>query len=372
MAELNALNLMQKNFLKIDNGEMVSKLVGKLSAGVENVLVFSENKYVGMASKRSLARKTANLQNVKVSAVVEKCPELSPNEPLLSIVEAMYFSGARLLPVVDNGKVLGTVSAAAVVGQINQFAEIKNLPAKAVSTKNFILLNEKDSLSKALTLMREKNVKKIPLIDSSGNLSGIARFEDIMTAYLHGASSRKSQFKKGVQIHSGEKESILNTPISNEMNSNFFAVDENTSISDISKKIGASSCAVVCKKSVPVGIITYKDLLSTMLKLKQLAVEQRKIQLINMPQVDEIDLPKIENLLTDFYDMARQRMHNEVLMIVHFKQHKKSQLKTKHSVHVRLSIPGLRLIASDTDWNLLTTTQKALEKLGNEMKKRLR
>lgn len=303
MAELNALNLMQKNFLKIGNGELVSKLVGKLSMDVENVLVFDNNKYVGMASKRSLVRKTASLQNVKVSAVVEKCPELSPDEPLLSIVEAMYFSGARLLPVIDNGMVLGTVSASAVVEQINQFDEIKNLPAKAIATKNFVLLNEKDSLSKALSLMREKNVKKIPLIDSNGNLSGIARFEDIMTVYLQGASTRKSQFKKGVQIHSGEKESILNTPISNEM-SNFFAVEENTPLSDISKKIRASSCAVVCKKSVPVGIITYKDLLSTMLKLKQLTVEKRKIQLVNMPQVDEIDLPKIENLLTDFYDKA--------------------------------------------------------------------
>ncbi len=93
---------------------------------------------------------------------------------------------------------------------------------------------------------------------------------------------------------------------------------------------------------------------------------ERNIQVSNLPDVDEIDKAKIDLALSSSYDKLAKVVNNRVLLRAHFKAYKKQGSRKKHSVQLHLSVPGVELVASESDWNLITALQKALSNLERE------
>ncbi len=52
-------------------------------------------------------------------------------------------------------------------------------PVEEVMTKNIVVANENDQIRDIIKIMREKVIRRIPVIDDNGNLSGIVTFDDI-------------------------------------------------------------------------------------------------------------------------------------------------------------------------------------------------
>ena len=92
----------------------------------------------------------------------------------------------------------------------------------------------------------------------------------------------------------------------------------------------------------------------------------KKIQIIDLPELDEIDLAKVESTIEKSYDRTVNFVGEEHSLIVHFKQHKKAGMRTKHSVHVRLLSPKLNVNAEAVSWNIITSLQEALRNMERE------
>lgn len=52
-------------------------------------------------------------------------------------------------------------------------------PVEEVMTKNIVVAHENDQIRDIIKIMREKVIRRIPVIDDNGNLSGIVTFDDI-------------------------------------------------------------------------------------------------------------------------------------------------------------------------------------------------
>ena len=94
--------------------------------------------------------------------------------------------------------------------------------------------------------------------------------------------------------------------------------------------------------------------------------EGRKIEASNLPELDSFDKSKIESALILSFDKLQKITNNELLLHAHFKQHETDGAKTKHSVHLKLTIPGRTFVASETGWVLVSVLQKALNVLERE------
>lgn len=97
----------------------------------------------------------------------------------------------------------------------------------------------------------------------------------------------------------------------------------------------------------------------------------RKIQMSKLPDVDGIDRAKIENSLTKSYDKLQRLLNNDIFLKAHFKDFQKAGSRKNHSVQLHLSLPGIELSSSATDWNLITALQEALENLEREAEKKI-
>ena len=93
----------------------------------------------------------------------------------------------------------------------------------------------------------------------------------------------------------------------------------------------------------------------------------RKIEVSNFPELDSFEKSKAETSLKAAFDKIEEIVHNEILLHVHFKRHETEGKRTKHSVHLKLSLPGRPVIATESGWNPVTVLQKALKTLEREI-----
>ena len=61
-------------------------------------------------------------------------------------------------------------------------AEGKSLdtPVEEIMTKDIVVAHENDQIREVIKIMREKAIRRLPVIDDNGYLSGIVTFDDIL------------------------------------------------------------------------------------------------------------------------------------------------------------------------------------------------
>ncbi len=94
--------------------------------------------------------------------------------------------------------------------------------------------------------------------------------------------------------------------------------------------------------------------------------QDRTIEASNLPKLDSFEKSKMQTALLLSFGRLQKLVNNQVLLHVHFKQHKATGRRAKHSVHLKLSFPGKTFIASESGWNAVNVLQKALKALERE------
>jgi len=368
MEQTSVESIMEKEFLRVESDEKVSKLFGMLnSEKKDHAVVFdsSSEEFIGVVSVRDLLRKRTDFSKMKVKSVTSSnIPLLSRDTSLMKAAELMYVSDRRILPVVEGQQVFGVVLADSIIRRAAENSPIASLKAGDVASSNLILLNQSSSLGKAISEMQKNNVKRILGVTDSGFVSGVLSLQAVMEKYLVHSSGGSSDFVSKLQA--AEKVSELDIPISNELSPVTKTLLPDEKIGSVLGDIESGYAIVVADHGKPVGIITRRDLLEEIVKTG--AVE-RNIQIVDAPELDEIDFAKVNQTIDNSYDRVKKSLGSPYALLIHFKQYKKDGARTKHSVHIRASSPGLNLKAEHVSWNLISSLQNALSELEREIRK---
>ncbi|MBI2530307.1 MAG: CBS domain-containing protein [Candidatus Diapherotrites archaeon] len=352
---ITAANLMKNDFINLSEDAPISKLIGKMKESKAEGAVVSDGTYCGIVTKRRLFKTKIDVAKMKIQKVIEKCPALSESDGIERIVKLMLTSETRMLPVAKDGRVIGVVHALDVINELRAVNEIANMQAQQIATLNPILLNERDTIAKAMS--------------TKGRLSGILSFRDIVEKYLLKPVNRKgasvSRGRSASSSFSPEHASMLDLPIAGEMSDVVVTAGKKDSLSRIMQLMEQHSLPdiVLVENDRPVGIITIRDLLKQAAAQKQ---EKRNIQFISMPKIDEIDMHTLNNSVNEAYDKLQRVVQSILSLNIQFKEYSAQFGRTKYEVHAHFSAPGLTLVATDADWNLLSAVQGAMRKLEKE------
>ena len=108
-----------------------------------------------------------------------------PGDPVTRAAEMMRSHDVGSLPVVetfDSRRVIGIVTDRDVVTKV--VASNRNVSSATVNdamTKNPAVCREDDDLERAMSLMADHQVRRMPVVDASGRLSGIIAQADVAT-----------------------------------------------------------------------------------------------------------------------------------------------------------------------------------------------
>jgi CBS domain-containing protein len=372
---MDSKSLMKTDFVSLKNDEPITKLIGALKKTKQKAAVVLDKKgnYLGIATKHPLYRAKVDTSKAKLENITLNVATLKEHDSLETIAGLMFTSDAKVLAVIKNNKVRGIVHVQDVVAQLKQVPHLREMPANEIATKKLFTLPEDASLGQAFSLMREKKVNRLPVVDVNNELKGIVSFRNLMKAHLVLPTKRETFGMHGVQQRSGaetEKPAYLKIPLKEEMIIDVKTASPETKLFklvDLLMKSKGSQIVLVENKK-PVGIITYRDLLKSYLLGREGEETVRNIQFVGLPELDEIDRGIMENTVTKAYDKIEKIMNNVLHVRIHIKTSRSSGVRKKYEVKAQADCPGIITHATRAvDWSVLTAVQKAMSSLEREM-----
>ena len=372
--------LLKEDFLVLDDGATLSEMIGALKQFEKrSILVFHNNKYLGLVEKKHLLRSQMDVSEIKLKNFVHKSPIITENDDLISTAYLLFQSNLDFLPVEREKKIIGVVQGIDVVKAALALPEAKHFKISDAKMLRLPKVNKDDSISEVMSIMFKEKVDQVPIYDQ-GKLYGIITYKDILRKYLNWSPQRdvSAKFNKMASSRSAEPNmpSLGALPASSfSTNDNLFTITKTGTLKqviDIMTKNGIAD-VVVADDGVVNGIMTVKNLLRVIGSLK--IPKNFNIQFIGLNKVDLEPAQKysIQKIVSNEALKLQRKIHNaKFLLVVHIKEYEKDGTQHKYSVNLRVEFPGQIITSTEDDWDVETALRKALENAQNVAEKRVR
>lgn len=157
---------------------VISTVIGRRLLG----FTIYEMKLVRRGIDWARARRPRPLSRVSIAAV-ERAPEIvaEASEPINHIAPKLHHSPELVIPVVDDGKFVGTVTVSDIAGMLvtHPGSRVGDLVQPAP-----VLLQRGDTLEEAAVAMADPRTPLLPIVDrASGELLGVITRRDVLDAY---------------------------------------------------------------------------------------------------------------------------------------------------------------------------------------------
>ncbi len=344
-------NVVSYDYGIVGSNETLEKIVSK----DEPYVVVDDGEYKGIITKRMIFRSKLDPNKTKVKAVMKKFPLLTPDDNLFRVMEKFISTPAKVLAYYEDG-IKGVVLEDDLLKEINRVYNTSELKVKDVMTTDLITIQEDETIGKAIYLLRENNISRLPVMKED-KMVGIVTNHDIITITVYPYKRMKYNPKsKAEKIHT------LDQSVRSIMTREVYSLSSNDSVKDaidmiINQKITGIP---VVDNGVLKGILTKTDIINyiyLMLKPK----ERKDIQ-IKLPDDLEEYREEVYEIIDDFVSDF-EKIQPIRMVFAHFKK-QKAKFRGLPLIHVRLRILTDRdfVVASGETWGVEYALANALEK----------
>jgi CBS domain-containing protein len=174
---------------------------------ISGVPVLKDSKVVGIVTRTNLLQ---NPEEEQLALLMTRDPTtISPGSDLQTAARLLLQHGIRRLPVVDDGKLVGLVTVADVVGTI---ADMNiDIPIKDYVEKEVVAIYSETPLPVVARIMELAGVKAVPVLDAALELIGIISDRDVISASVIEDSVEMSDMSAGQDDDAWTWESMRDT-----------------------------------------------------------------------------------------------------------------------------------------------------------------
>lgn len=361
--ELLVKDVMSSSAVTATKGETLSEVISRMKKDhLREIPVLEGNKPVGLVSYSSFLLRRSLPLSTKVEQVMHPAPKLEEDMPITKAVEEMMASGVRGAPVVRNEKMVGFVSRTDIIKVLPNVEQLKNKKVSEFMTKNPQFVTEKEGVRRAQMLMKGLMEKSLPVVDSSGRLVGAVSMHEVMDIIWSPKSSKPYN-----ELVGSDKEppdiavgSIMSQPA--------ISVSPSDSIGKVASLMLEKGLATIFVHEGErlVGVVSQADLMEQVISLKKR--EGVYVQITGLVEED----PDVYNVLYDEIEKAMNRIDKiqfPRVFTVHIQTYHSEGMRSKYSIHGRLTTDRSMYYASQTDWNLYKTMDALLNQLEKTVKR---
>lgn len=174
---------------------------------ISGVPVLKDSKVVGIVTRTNLLQ---NPEEEQLALLMTRDPiAISPGSDLQTAARLLLQHGIRRLPVVDDGKLVGLVTVADLVGTI---ADMNiDIPIKDYVEKEVVAIYNETPLPVVARIMELAGVKAVPVLDAALELIGIISDRDVIAASVIEDSVEMSDMSAGQDDDAWTWESMRDT-----------------------------------------------------------------------------------------------------------------------------------------------------------------
>jgi len=347
--------IMSKEIISLSPNDYVSNLISLVEKyHLRQIPIIERKIFKGIVYSKGVAEmRLKDPAKTKISSLIEHAPTLSSEQEIEEAADLMFKSNLRLLPVIENKKVVGIISMPDIIGSVSKTPLFRQTQAEQIMSQAEVIDDEED-IGRARILMREKNVSRLPVVDNNKKLVGIITIFDLLR-------SIKPQERMDFYSMAAEKEKITGIKVSSMMNKTPILAQKKTSLNEIASlmlKKGTDG-VVITENDYPIGIVSMKDLLEAYV----FSLGERGIfyQIIGIDEDDDFVLPTVERMIKDTVQKV-SKIFKPQFFFLHVKKYSKKG-KIKYSVRVRFKTNKRTFISKSYAWDLRDAIDDALTKL---------
>ncbi len=193
--------------------------LGKVRAIFEDenpkgIIVTDDGDYAGVIDERVLLQSHVE-DNAKASALIKPSrntpvPQIDRHEDIRVVARYLVEGGTKVAPVFENDDLWGVITEDLVLEAV--LDSLDALDVSDIYTEEVITVHEDDGVGKAINMLREHDISRLPVIDDDGHLVGVTTTHDIADV----AVRRMDKLTTGDRA--GEIDRILDIPVYDIMN----------------------------------------------------------------------------------------------------------------------------------------------------------
>ena len=319
--------LKTEGIITVSPSDTLSHALGRLSSSHDAAFVLDENEeLVGVVNPHYCLINNSFPGNAKVSHCMIKPPKVGLDTEVAEIARLMTESKMHYLPIYDNEKFAGIISARRILKSLAKEPGLRTPISSLIKPDRGIkAVFENDTIARALRLFKDFRVSKLVVLNQARKLAGVLAFYDLIS-YLASPKEREgSGDRKGV------KTPFLNYQVKNFMKTSILTLPKTATVERavqmiLEKKIG--SVVVVDSDFMPIDVITTKDIFQHAFP----KVHKPKLNVIgkNLSKVSKRILPAFSKRFADFIE--RRRSASKATLYVEEHKGNKSWFKVLFSL----------------------------------------
>lgn len=223
------------------------------------IVVFKEGEYYGIVDDRSIAKqKTTKIpQNYPVGKFAKSVPILDRSSDIKRAIEVFYNSSSKAIPFAENNKIKGILKRTDILKSILSLHLLSSYKANDIMSTPVIAIDQEASLEKAKYAMQENSVNRLVVLDK-GRLIGVITYKDLIGASM-AIRNRSPEFSPRGRAHARVAEFSKN---------DVYTIDQDTNLDQTIRELikNNTSSLLVTRKGRPVGMLSVRDILETIVK----------------------------------------------------------------------------------------------------------
>jgi CBS domain-containing protein len=343
----------------ISKDEPLSKIISTLiETGSYDVFLELSGKVAALNIRDIIGAK--DIKTTKPSLVGKIIPELNRKSVVSESARIMSHYRMRTLPVVQNGRVEGQISAKRIVDSINKQLVGSKLKINAsnIMTGDPLVIDPHKTVSAAMSIMKRRRIDHLPVVDS-GLLVGIITSSDIMTVM----SPTERIGKKSIGINNAEDR--LSIEVSGLANDDVITSSVNESLQGVCDRIisaGSSYCIIKLWDEIQ-GIITFRDIVALLGEKIEEVIPMFIVGLPDEPLDAELAKSKFANI-TKFM----RRIHPDIEQArCHIKLRRVLGSRKRYEIDVHIRSTHGNISYTNVGWDLA----KLFDEMNHALKKRV-
>lgn len=353
---MDIADIATREYAEVDANERLSKVRSLFEReNPKGIIVTEDGEYDGIINQRQLVQ--SHIQdNAKVRGLVRSAPRVTRHDDIRKVARILVESGAKIAPVYEGEKLWGVVTEDDILEAV-----IENLDALDISeiyTDDVVTIHDRANVGRAINLLREHGISRLPVVDDDGHLTGMVTTHDIADFAVRDMERQQ----KGDR--SGDRDRILDLPVYDMMNSPVETTTGDETVGEAVRKMldhdyAGLVVAPADDDRIVEGVITKTDVLRALSYTEE---EHLDVQITNIDLLDTLGREeirqRIQGVADKYGDMQVHHAH------VRFQKHKERLRGTPLiQCQIRLRTNKGQVAGSGEGYGADTSFRVALDKL---------
>ena len=343
-------DVMDKEFATVRPDDRLGDVLAKMTElDLHEIPVSQDGKRMAGLVSYGTVLKRKNLSiDAKVSTIAITPPAVSPDTAITEAAEVLLREGYRQLPIVDNGRIEGVLSRGHILSMLNNIPELRDVPVESIMSPEVRTAKGKDRVVDAVTVMRDLDIRILPVVDDMERIMGIVGFKDVASYNWR----EKKRQTVGEVVGDSYPADVL---VESAMIEDPAIIAPGTTVgkaAEIMLKRNISSLPIAEERELR-GIVTRYDLVELVASFRRR--DMMYMQITGLEKGDRFEMDQMERVITQSMQKIA-RIIDPLMFSLHVGKYHQEGVRTKYSLNGRLVTVNGVMNANAVQWDLIQAT----------------